>query len=344
MPVTRSFNDANQVVDWTQEINEVPNQFGFFRQQGYFRTQGTSQTAVLFDKNTSTTTLLPQVSRRSRETTVGKDRAVQTYSLPLAYFKHSEYITPEDIQGWRRPGTPDEAETLDNVRAEKLIDGRRSIDQTLEYMMIQAAKGVCKSPDGAIIADMFTEFGITQNTIAFALGTSTTDVKAKIADLKRYTTANLKTGGTIQGIDVFCSPEFFDKLKNHPSVKEAYLNWSSNAAYREDMSMYMEWGVVDVFVHEGVRFMTYPAVFNLPDGTTEVICPANEAFVVPRAEGLFRGYYGPANKLSMVNQAGVEIFAFEYRDSKDEGHEIQMETAPLFFCTKPAVLSKLTTN
>jgi hypothetical protein len=341
MAITRSFDDANKVVDWTQEINEIPNQYGFMRQQGYFRVQGTSQTAIVFDKNTTTITLLPQVSRRERNATVGKDRRVETFSLPLAYFKHQEHITPEDIQGWRQPGTPNTEETLANVRLQKFTDGRSVVDQTLEYMQIQAAKGISITPDGVVQANMFTEFGVTQQEINFDLNNTSAVVNDKIAELKRYITANALSGGVIRGIDVFCGVNFFDKLVNHPSIKEAYLNWSSNAQYRQDQSMYMNWGVVDVFEHKGVRFMTYPAVFNLPDGTTDKAVEDDEAFVVPRMDGLFRGYYGPSNKLSLANQPGREIFAFEYRDPRDEYHDIEFETAPLFFATKPKVLVKL---
>lgn len=342
MPITRSFNDGNKVTEWTQEVNEIPNQYGFMRSQGYFRTQGTSQTAIVFDKNTTTITLLPQVSRRERNTTVGSDRKVETFSLPLAYFKHSEHITPEDIQGWRMPGTPDMAEALANVRVQKFADGRMAVDQTLEYMQIQAAKGISTTPDGAVLANMFTEFGISQEVQDFDLDNTSAVVNDKIAKLKRYISANAQSGGIIRGIDVYCGVNFFDVLVNHPSIKEAYLNWSSNAQYRQDQSMYMNWGVVDVFEHKGVRFMTYPAEFNLPNGTTAKVVGDDEAFVVPRMDGLFRGYYGPANKLSLANQPGREIFAFEYTDQKDEFHDIEFETAPLYFCTKPKVLVKLT--
>ena len=342
MAVTRAVENLNLVTDWTDEINRIPNQYGWVKSQGIFNTRPTSQTSIVFDKLEATTTLLPQVPRGTRDTTVGRDRKVETFSLPLAYFKHSEYITPEDIQGQRMPGTPDQPETLANVRADKLEDGRRAVDQTHEYMMIQAVKGVSSTPDGAVLADMFTEFGVVQPTVNFELGTAGTNIDAKIAQVKRGVTKNLKTGGTIQGLDVICSESFFDALIDHPKVREVYLNSQSNIQYQRDISDYMPWGISDVFVYRGVRFLTYPAEFILPDGTTEVAVADGEAHVIPRVRDLFRGYWGPNNKLSGANQGGSPMFAYEYRDRKDEWHEIQMETAPLFFCTNPLVLYKLT--
>lgn len=344
MAITRSVENINRITDWTQEINEIPNLYGWFNSEGIFNTKPTSQTSIVFDKMESSVTLLPQVPRGSRSTTVGKDRNVSTFSLPLAYFKHSDYITPEDIQGQRMPGSPDGAETLANVRMEKLEDLRRAVEQTHEYMKVKAVKGVCSTPDGAVLADMFTEFGVSQPTIDFALGTTSTNVDSKIAELKRGVQANLHSGGSIQGIDVMCGEGFFDSLIDHPKVREAYLNSQSNVQYQKDISDFMPWGVSDVFVYRDVRFFTYPATFLLPGGGSEKAVEDDEAHVIPRVRDLFRGYVGPSNKLSGTNRAGREMFAYEYTDPRDEYHEMEVETAPLFFCTKPQVLYKLTTS
>jgi len=342
MAITRSIENISRITDWTDEVNRIPNQYGWVKEQGIFEVKPTSQTAIIFDKNTATTTLLPQVPRGSRETTVGKDRKVETFSLPLAYFKHSDYITPADIQGQRMSGTPDSPETLANARAEKLEGLRRTVDQTQEYMQVQALKGISTTPDGTVLANMFTEFGVAQPTINFALGTSGTNVDGKIAELKRGVQSKLLSGGSIQGVDVMCGESFFDDLIDHAKVREAYMNSQSNEKYQRDISKYMPWGVSDVFVHRGVRFFTYPAVFLMPDGTTEKAVEDNEAHVIPRVRGLFRGYVGPNNKLSGANQGGREMFVHEYTDPRDEHHEMQIETAPLYFSTNAAVLYKLT--
>jgi len=208
--------------------------------------------------------------------------------------------------------------------------------------MVQAAKGVTVTPDGATIADMFTEFGVAQPSIDMNLDVSGTNVDAKISDIKRQVQSNLKSGGTVEGIDVMCSEQFFDALIDHPKVRESYLNAASNSQYQRDISDYMSWGITDMFVHRGVRFMTYPAVFVLPEGAgTEKAVADGEAHVIPRVRDLFRGYVGPNAKLSGANVGGAEMFAFEFTDPKDEFHELQVETAPLYFCTKPTTLIKL---
>lgn len=342
MATVRDLKNPNQMIDWTDEINEIENQYGFIKSQGYFSSRGVAQTAVVFDKNSHDITLLPQVNRAGRESTYGKDRKVETFSLPLAYFKHSDRITPEDIQGWRAPGESDMAETLARVRLEKLTDMRLAADQTDEYMQLQALKGKMKTPDGVVVADMYSLFGITQKEVDFDLGTAGVDLDSKFSEVKRHIAANVKTGGAIGGVDFFVSPEFFDKLINHPKFREVWNQYQNSGVQRlrDDLASYMTWGISDVVEHRGIRIMSYDATFNLPDGTTEKAFDSNTSVeggvaVARGVRDLFRGYYGPSNKLSGANRVGQPMFAYEYPDGRDEFHELQLEMAPLYFCTKP---------
>ena len=346
MAITRSFGNGFQLVDWSAEIQNIDNVAGLISGMDVFRTQGTSQTAIVFDKSLNDTTLLPQVSRRSRDTTKGNDRKVETFSLPLAYFKHSDYITPEDIQGWRMPGTPDSPEQLARVRVQKLTDMKAQVGQTLEFMKLQAIKGITSTPDGTVLANMFTEFGITQQVYDWDLGNAATDVNAKVSQLKRYVSTALKTGNAIQGkLRVVVDSSFFDKLVSHPQIRQAYLYYAANFnVNRDETNTFMTWGSVDQFEYKGVVFVTYDHVFKLPDDTTVTAVAADTGHVIPNVNDLFRGYYGPSNKLGGANGVGVEMFAYEFTDPKDEFHEMQVETSPLFFVTQPQVLVKLTTS
>lgn len=342
MATIHKLNNGFELIEWTDEILNVDNEAQLIGGMNLFRTQGTTQTSIVFDKSYNDITLLPQVSRRAKETTKGSDRKVDQFALPLGHFHHSDYISNEDIQSFRMIGTEASPETLANVRIQKLTDMRSRVDQTLEYMKLQAIKGICATPDGVVLADMFTEFGIAQTTIDFDLGDATTDVNAKISELKRTLQTNLKTGGVIGGINVIVDTDFFDKLVSHNQIRQAYLYYASQRdVNREATNQFMSWGSVDQFTYKGVTFMTYDHVFKLPDNTTEAAVAANTGHVIPVVRDLFRGYYGPSRKLSTANQVGREMFAYEFTDPKDEFHEMQVETSPLFFCTQPQVLIKL---
>lgn len=346
MTTIRSYVDSFHQDEWTQQINRVENQYGYINSRNYFDARSTAQQAILFDVNKHNITLLPQVNRGAKSYTDGKERSVETLALKLAYFKHHDRLTAEDIQGWRTPGMQ-EPETYARAFAEKITDMRLAADQTQEYMKLQAFKGVFKTPDGAIVADSFAEFGVTQQTIDFVLGTAATNVDQKIQQLKRGIASNVKTGQSINAVEVLVDPSFFDKLINHPSIKTAYQYYVNSGAQRlrDDLSQYMSWGVMDFFEHRGVRFIAYDATFNLPNGTTEAAIATDTGHAYPLGvRDLFRSYYGPSNKLSEANQPGQEMFVRTYVDPRDEYVEFELEMAPLHFATNPAALYRVTTS
>jgi hypothetical protein len=354
MPTTRALSNGSRVVDWTEEVNSIPNQYGMFNGMGLFTGKGVSTESIIFDKNTSTTTMIPQTNRRQGDGFKNKERSLETFSIALPYFKHVDAIFPGDVQGWRQGGTPDQAEDLPNVRMEKFDDMRRNADQTREYMKISAVKGVTVDPEGNTIVDAFTEFGVSQKEVDFALGTAATNIDAKIAEVKRYVAKNAKQGGAIGKIEVPCSPEFFDALTTHSKMVAAYNQYQNSGKQlnRDDLSMYEKWGVVDKFEHKGILFWSYDAVFNQPDGT-EVRAFGTDSTsitkqvgysIVKGMPGLYRGFFGPANTLSGANKPGTEFFLHEYRDPKDRFLELELEMSPLYFLTVPLVSVKCSTT
>lgn len=342
----RDYYNSFKNADFVDGITQTPLQYGYINSRNDFNMKSTNQTAIIFDKDYSTTTLLPQVNRGDRASTQGKERAADTFALKLAYFKHSDRLTGDDIQSWRVPGSVD-SETLARATAEKLADMKMAWNQTQEYMKLQAKKGIFKTPDGTVVANMFTEFGITQTSIDFVLGTSTTNIDQKIRLLKKAVATNVMNGGAIGGIEVLVDPSFFDKLISHANMKNAYQFYqnSGKQLLRDDLSSYMKWGIMDAFEFRGVNFISYDATFNLPNGTTEVAFAADTGIATAvGVKDLFRGYNGPSVKLSEANQPGQEVFMRSYVDERDEYVEFEMEAAPLYFCSRPASLIAVTSS
>lgn len=343
MTVIRDYFNSFKTAEFVEAIRSLPLQYGYINSLNLFDMKSTGQSAVVFDKDETTVTLLPQVKRGDKAATQGGGRRADTFALSLAYFKHGDRLTGEDIQGHRQVGS-DMQETLARATAEKLADMRLKWDQTKEYMQLQAMKGVFKTPDGTVVADMFSEFNETQIEVDFLLGTSTTNLDGKIAELKRQIAKNVKNGGAIGGVEVLVDPTFFERLVNHAQIKNAYQFYqnSGKQALRDDLAEYMKWGIMDHFEHRGVNFVSYDATFNLPDGTTEVAFAENTGLAVAKGvRDLFRGYWGPSNKLSAANEPGQEIFFRSYADERDEFVDLELESAPLFVATKPKSLIKV---
>ncbi|WBF79444.1 major capsid protein [Aeromonas phage vB_AdhM_TS9] len=346
MAQTHSFTNANQITDWTQEIMELDNQFGFIKSQGYFRTQPTSQTSITFDRTETDIKVLGQADRRHNEGVAGKDRVVKTFALALPYFKHFDNITVQDVQDQRRPGEADMAEALDRVRAEKLLDLRLNMDQTHEFLQFSALTGQTKDGDGNTIVDMYSEFGLNlaaDYTVDLDTGNASVDLDKKIATVKRKL-AGAGKGHRVSGIDFILDYALFDEIIANPKFREVYNMYVNSGVQRlrDDLSSYFDFGVVDFFEHRGVRFIAYNPSFDTVGGTQQVL-GAGKGIAIPRnTDGLYRGYFGPANKLSLANQGGNEMFAFEYRAADDTQHRMEVESSPLYFATKPATIIHLT--
>ena len=333
MQVTADPRDFNKLIDFTQEINQTDRQYSIF-DDSLFDMKPTTQTAVLFDINATTTTLLPAVERGARHATYGKDDIVETRALPLAYFKHSDTVTQEDILGVRQSGTPDGLRQVDVAIAEKLSKMRRQVDQTTEYMKLKAvAEGKCVSPDGQVFADMFAELGVARTNVALKVGDNTEDMHAKLREIKRQIRAKLKNGGFFSGYDLYLAPDLYEAFITHASMKESYKYYAAQQTPLRD-------DVTDSFRTGGVNIISLDGSFTLPTGSSEELIASNTGFVVPRVEGLFRGYYGPSSKLSRTHKAGAvePMYAFGYDDGRDEAYELTVEMAPLVFPTEVACL------
>lgn len=347
MAVVYSLENGNKLTDWTDEINLVDGQPGLIANLGIFEMRPTSQTSITFDKNVTTTTLIPRAGWNPAAPSKMTEPSNKTYSLALENFSVVDAITSSDLMGVRMPGSPLSQETFARLRLEKLTNMRYSIDQTKEYMQLQAAKGIMKSPDGTVIADMFDEFGVTQEVFDFALSDSTTDVAGLCGDLKRYLQTNLKNGNAMVGEPlVIVDSEFFKALVSHDNVKQAFLYYQNQGRQylRDGTSNFLSWGSVDQFSFCGITFMTYDATFNLPGGTTEAAIDENSGIVIPRARGLYRGYNGPSSRLSLSGQMGRDVYAYEFPDKYDLRHEFQAEFSNLYFGTNPAVMVKVTAS
>lgn len=343
MTVVRSFNTPYEVAEYTNQIENISPTWSYFNSTNLFDITPVSQDTIIFDKSLTTTTLLPQVSTRSRESVKEKGDSYQPFALVLPHFKDSLSIRPEDIKGFRASNTPDGAEQLANVRFKKLKRIRTNVDQTVEYMKLQAVKGITKSPDGRTVANMFTEFGVVQPTVNFQFSSGTFDVRQAIADIQDLAAANLQTGGTITNLSVMVSKEFFAALVAHPTVAAAFNAQQGSNYFRDGNTTFGPHATTRRFDFMGVSFWTNNAVFNLPNGTQERAIASGEGHVVLEGiSDLYRGYYGPSDKLHGVNQMGREVFVYEYPDLRDEEYELQYEFKHLYFLTQPKVAIKVT--
>jgi hypothetical protein len=185
-------------------------------------------------------------------------------------------------------------------------------------MEINALRGIVKDGAGATLYNYFTEFGLTQLSVDFVLGTAATNVQAKVRTLLRLVEEELK-GETMTGVHALVSPEFFDKLIGHAKVEEAYKYYASTGAQplREDTRRR--------FPFAGVVFEEYNATVTLATGATEKLVPAGEGIAFPLGTlDTFVTYGAPANLIETVNTVGLPIYARQI--ARPDGSAIEVKT------------------
>tara|TARA_R110000803_G_scaffold13482_1_gene37869 strand:- start:16889 stop:17920 length:1032 start_codon:yes stop_codon:yes gene_type:complete len=337
-----SLGDFNQFTDLTDAIQFVPNKWTRIGDMGLFTPRGTSQLSVTFDRVDGKLSAL-EARQRGVQPVYGSNEIVKTLSYATAYFPANDKVAPEDIQGRRRPGSADQTDMVTDAVMRKVENLRMAHAQTREYMEMQALKGLVKSPDGTVFADLYTDFGFTQKTVDFLLGTATTDVDSKIREMVRHIEDNAFSGGSIGGIRVMVSQEFFDKLITHATIRDAYINYQNSnqmgggQVLRDDLRR--------SFVHQGVVFEEYRGSITKLDGTVERMIDAQEGHAFPTGiDGMFETWYSPAHHMDFVNTVGEEVYAWSLPARDGSGIEIFSQSAPLPLCKRPQALVKVSTS
>lgn len=333
MAIIRSFDKPFEVVDLTEEINLIPNQWGLLNELGLFRSESVTQHTINVEVNAGTLSVIGDTVRGVRNL-VNQDDTRKIHAFAIPHFTLDDAVSPSDLQGKRAYGS-DDADVESAVVARKLERMRRNWAATSEAAKCYAlTNGGVYAPNGTVSDSYYTSFGITRKEVDFVLGTTTTNLTAKIEEVIAHIQDNQLSGDIMQGVTFVCSPTFFAKLIDHATIKEAYKYYAST---QEPLRQRLGSGLYRRFMHGGVEFVEYRGSYN---GTA--LIPAGDAYAFPTGtQDTFISYYSPANKLSLVNTLGQEMYAFQYRDTKDEGLLIQTESNQLHLVRRPATVVRV---
>lgn len=342
MPITRSYANSFEIIDYTQELQIVPNSWTLLNDVGLFSEEFLTTHTVTFEEQNKTLALIGDQFRGAKPQ-ANKDDVRKIRSYPIAHFPIVDSILPADIQGKRAYGSQDQAETEAAVVARKMERIRRNIDITLEVGRFSTlTTGNLYAPNGTISGNLFTDFGITQTSVDFVLGTAGTDVMSKVETVIAAMQDNANTGDVITGVVAYCSPEWFAKFISHAKIQTAYLYFSAtegqmiqrnraggnNGLYRE-------------FSYGGIRFIEVRTVL-----AGQRLIPAGEVVFVPvGTTDTFVSYFGPANRLDFVNTVAERAYLWMYRDPKGTQIDLDGEFDVTHMIRRPQLVIKgITSN
>jgi hypothetical protein len=318
-------SDGFSLMSLTAAINAQAYTPAVLADSGLFQEEGVTTLDVSIESDGKTVGLVAVQPRNAPpQVVVGDKRAIRSFRVP--HLPERGHIMADEVQGIRAFGSENVSQSINAIRDERLLKMRRQIDYTIESHRLAALMGNYYDAAGNVTS-LFTEFGVSQQTVAMALPTSTTPVRTKCQQIINAIETTLD-GIPFSGIDVYCGATFWTSLIEHSALKQTVLNWNAAADLRADPRNPISFG--------GLRFIRYR-------GTTAVKIADTEAYAVPTGvSDLFITRFAPANYVETVNTKGIPYYAKVEPMEMNKGVNIEAQSNPLNLCTRPAAIIKLT--
>ena len=322
-------DDAFSLQSLTKAINEQPYVPGRIGALGLFSEEGVNTTSVSVEKLGESLSLVAAGERGGVAPNVKGDKRTMV-NFNTIHLPQRAKILADEIQGVRAFGSESELETIESVVAKRLGKMRRQLDATIEYQRIGAIKGQILDADGStVLENLFTKFGLSQQTKAMVFATSTTKIRTKVLEAKRLMEDALGNA-MYTGARAFCSPAFFDALTTHDMVEKFFINWQSNEVMRQDVRA--------GFLFAGVMWEEYSGAVGGVD-----FIGSGDAYLVPEGvPDLFVTNYGPADYTEAANTIGLPYYAKQEALPMGKGIDLEAQSNPISICTRPRAIIKLT--
>lgn len=322
--LVRSPSNNFDVVDLTSAVRNIPIQYGSFNTMGIFSEEGVASDVVMFEESTQDGALI--VDRvRGEKNLVSKDGTRKLHSFICPHFPLDDYISPKDLQNKSAYDNFNEVELLEAVRMRKIKRITQNHDWTLNKARAQAIMlATAYAPNGTISQNWNTEMNVSRTAVDFLLGTSTTNILAKIETVIQTVHDGMGGNGIFTGIVIPCDTTFFNSFISHANVKAAWTYAQANATGQDPIRGRLAAGGSVMpngreFYFGGVTFKEIRDSYN---GTS--IVTSNEGVAVPTGSDMFKTYFSPAERFGLVNTQGERIYLFE--QAAPDGTKITLES------------------
>jgi hypothetical protein len=330
--------DAFNLMSLSMSINTLPNRYGRTAELGIFPERGVRSRQIVVDERNGVLTLLPSLPVGSPGTAdVKAGRSAKSFTIP--HIPLDGIIKTEEYQNLRAFGSESEIDSVAKVVNDRLAAMKQKHLITLEWLRMGALKGIILDGDyDTTLYNLYTEFSISPKSVDFLLGTAGTDVQEKCREVVRHIEDNLK-GDVSDGVRALCSPEFFDKLIKHDSVKDMY---KYHVGIMQKMA---EGDPYKGFNFGGMVFEEYRAKCNDINGVSRKFITAQEGHAYPTGTlQTFQTVFAPGDFTETVGTEGLPYYAKIEMRKFNRGADLHTQSNPLAICCRPAVLVKVHTS
>lgn len=340
MPSLNVFTqDAFSVISMTDAINNIPFLPGRAGQIIDWNERGITTTSVMIEQVDGVLKLLNPTPRGGPGETKAKDKRTAR-SLLVPHYQHDDAINADEVQGIRQFGSETEVQSVQTIVNQRLSEAVSLIlDPTLEFQRLGAVKGLILNADGSTLYDLFTEFGVTQETeIDFDLDAASPAagvLRGRCADAVILIADNLGGVG-FTGVHAFCGKTFFKNLMAHPEVIASYTGTDMAKVLRDGYVLPNGNKIYGVLEFGGIVWEAYRG----KNGSASMVHDDKCHIFPTGVPGLFKTVYAPADYVETVNTNGLPRYSKQWMSPNGKRIEMESQSNPLSYCQRPRVLLK----
>lgn len=335
--------NAFSALSLSQALMEAPYTPGFFGDLGIFTEKGIPTTDFVLEYKGGVVSLIPNTKRGDRPQLELKQNR-KALKLSCTHLPIYDSINADDVQNVRRWGSESELAGVNDLLADKMEYARQSLETTIEWQMAGAAKGIILDADGTTeVANLFTEFGLTQQTKNFTAATTGGNFKNVCNDIHRLIRKGLGGGLIPRGVLAVCGKTAFDKITANADVVSAFQKQGTEDVNINDVRMTgLNYG--------GIKFVEYPGGLIGRDPKTEAdvdipfVSDSAIHYIPLGIPNLFMLNFAPANYNETVNTIGQRMYFKIEPKEFGMGFKYNAQSNPLAVCTRPLALVKSTVS
>ena len=339
MPSLNVFTqDAFSVLSLTDAINKAPFVPGRAGQLLDWAPRGVATTSVMVEERGGVLTLINPSGRGGPGDTIAKRKSTARL-LSIPHYQVDDFINADEVQNVRAFGSESEVMSVQQLVNERLEDHALGMDPTLEYQRVGALTGIILNADGSTLYNLFTEFGVSQETeIDFDLDNGSPAsgaLRNAVAGAVRKMMDNLG-GVPMIGAHAFCGDAFFDDLLAHTEVRASYTGTDMAKVLRDGYVYPNGDRVYGAFEFGGVVWENYRG----KNGSAAMV-NTDKCHIFPvGVPGLYRTVYAPADWVETVNTLGLPRYSRQWLSQNGKGVHLESQMNALSYCTRPKVLIK----
>lgn len=337
MPMLDVFRgDAFSVVSLTDAILKAPYKPGRIGALGLFRSRGITTTTVTVEEKAGRLELIQTTPRGGPGTSIGSQkRTARSFVVP--HLEKDSKVMADEVQNVRAFGSETAMDSVQEIVNERLADLRAMHEVTLERHRASAIQGIVLDADGSPIYNLFTEFGVSQQTATLSPDANTDNgdfLRGEVVAAQRLIESEL--GAEPMGrYRAFCGAEFFDALRADLGVVETVRRANPQSLLQAGL------------IAPGVRAFEFAdVIWEEYRGSVggQAFFADDEAYLLPDGvPSLFETYFAPADFIETVNTIGRPIYAkTSIDDDLQRWVRIHTQSNPLSLCLRPRAVVKLT--